>query len=189
MSQAFGQCSREQENRLFVALEIPEDVKASLSNLQACFPGLKWTAASNLHLTLRFIGQVPQTRIDTVQQALRHVKSGPFRLIVAGLGLFQRRAGGVLWAGVHEEPALLTLKKHVDDALRVSAGLRLAEESFSPHLTLSRLKNPVPPSLKTQVREKAAERFGEIFVAGFTLFCSLLRPSGAVHEPVERYPL
>ena len=189
MSQTLGGYSREQGDRLFVALEIPEHVKVSLGNLQACFPGLKWTPASNLHLTLRFIGQVPQAHTERVQQALRHVKSGSFRLTVAGLGLFQRKAGGVLWAGVHKEPALLALKERVDEALRASAGLNLAAEAFSPHLTLSRLKNAVSPSLKAQVQVKAAENFGEIFVAGFTLFRSFLQPSGARHESVERYLL
>jgi len=178
-----------QGERLFVALEIPEDLKAILSGLQSCFPGLKWTAASNLHLTLRFIGLVPQSRVELIQQSLRHVTSCSFRLIVAGLGLFQRKTGGILWAGVKKEPALLQLKQQVDEALRVSAGLILEEKSFSPHLTLSRLKQAASPALKTQIQAKAAERYGEFSVTGFTLFRSFLRPAGAVHESLARYPL
>ena len=65
----------------------------------------------------------------------------------------------------------------------------MKEESFSPHVTLSRLKNALSPALKKQVQAKAAEQFGEFSVTGFTLFRSILRPSGAIHEPVERYKL
>ena len=178
-----------QGERLFVALEIPEDVRSSLNSLQSCFPGLKWTPTSNLHLTLRFIGQAPQANIEPVQQSLRRVKGCPFQLIVAGLGLFQRKTGGILWAGVSSEPALLQLKQQVDEALRVSAGLNLKDESFSPHLTLSRLKKPLAATFKTQVQAKAAAQFGNFPVTGFTLFRSFLRPTGATHEAVERYPL
>ncbi|MDR2696163.1 MAG: RNA 2',3'-cyclic phosphodiesterase, partial [Deltaproteobacteria bacterium] len=138
MSQIHDADSGPQAARLFVALEIPEDVKDALGCLQSGFSGLKWTAASNLHLTLRFIGLVPQARVEQVQQALRLVTSGSFRLVVAGLGLFHRRNGGIVWAGVHNEPSLLKLKRHIDNVLCFSAELSLKEESFSPHLTVSR---------------------------------------------------
>jgi 2'-5' RNA ligase len=189
MSQASEKYPKPQEERLFVALEIPENIKLALSDPQSCFPGLKWTPASNLHLTLRFIGFVPQTHTERIQQSLRLAKCDSFHLAVAGLGLFQRKTGGILWAGVSKEPALLELKQQVDEALRISAGLSLKDDSFTPHLTLSRLKNTPSPALKKQVQEKAAEQFGEFAVAGFTLFRSILRPSGAIHEPAERYKL
>jgi len=178
-----------QGERLFVALEIQEDVKARLMGLQACFPGLKWTAASNLHLTLRFIGFAPQPLIEQIRQSLRHVKCDSFHLTVTGLGLFRRESGGILWAGVNKDAALLQLKQRVDEALRSSAGLHLKEESYSPHLTLSRLKNSIPQALKAQIQESAAERFGDFSVTCFTIFRSFLRPAGAIHEAVEKYPL
>jgi len=189
MNQAARQYSQPQGERLFVALEVPEDVKASLVGLQTCFPGLQWTQAGNLHLTLRFIGLVPQASVAPIQQSLRCVSVCSFRLIVAGLGLFQRKIGGILWAGVNKEAALLQLKQQVDEALRVSAGLNLKDESFAPHLTLSRLKKSLSPALKTLIQAKAAERYGEFPVTGFTLFRSFLRASGAIHESVETYPL
>jgi 2'-5' RNA ligase len=189
MNQTSDMYSQAQGARLFVALEVSEDVMVCLSSLQSSFPDLKWTPASNLHLTLRFIGLVPQAGIELTQQSLRHVKSHSFRLIVAGLGLFLRKTGGILWAGVNKEPALLQLKQQVDEALCVSAGLSLQNESFSPHFTLSRLKKSASPALKTQVTAEAATQFGEFSVTSFTLFRSLLRPTGAIHESVEKYPL
>ena len=179
---------RPQGDRLFVALEIPEDVKAVLCRLASCFPGLKWTSPAAMHLTLRFIGQVPGAGAEQVQQSLRRVAGGSFHMTVAGLGLFTRKAGGILFAGAHHAD-LPKLKKQVDEVLHVSAGLSMPEDAFTPHITLSRLKHAASPALKNQVQVKARERFGEIAVTGFTLFRSLLRPAGAVHEPVERYPL
>lgn len=176
-------------NRLFVALELPERIQARLFNLQSLIPGLKWTPAANLHLTLRFIGQVSPDKTELIQKSLNNVTGDSFILAVAGLGLFQRKTGNILWVGVPREPALEQLKQKVDEALRVSSGLSMDAQKYSPHITLSRLKNPATASLKETVKEKAGERFGEIPVTAFTLFRSILSPSGAVHEPVERYKL
>ncbi|MDR3175301.1 MAG: RNA 2',3'-cyclic phosphodiesterase [Desulfovibrio sp.] len=187
MIQTSGGSGRARAARLFVALEVPREIKIRLLALKSSFPGLKWTPAANLHLTLRFIGSVPPTRIAPVQQSLRLVRCAAFNLTLAGLGLFSRGSGGVLWAGVREEPALRKLKDLVDLALRSGVGLNAEEASFSPHLTLSRFKN-LDVSEK-QIQEKSGEGFGEFTVAAFTLFRSFLRPAGAVHEPVERYPL
>jgi 2'-5' RNA ligase len=178
-----------QGDRLFVALEVPEDVKTNLNGLQADFPGLKWTPSNNLHLTLRFIGQVPPTSVEPIQSSLRRVKSRFFRLVFTRLGLFKHKTGDILWAGVSNEPSLLKLKQQVDETLCVSAGLSLKSETFSPHLTLSRLKKSTSPEFTTKVQAKAIEQFGEFTVTGFTLFRSFLRPSGAIHESVERYTL
>jgi 2'-5' RNA ligase len=176
-------------NRLFVAVEMPAAIRNALTGLRYHFPDLKWTPPDNLHLTLRFIGLVPEESTAAVQQALRSVRHGAFRLTVAGLGLFSRKTGGILWAGMYEEPALRKLKRQVDETLCGPAGLSLPDTPFSPHLTLTRLKKPPSPKLKTLVQEKSAERFGEMPVTAFTLFRSYLYRSGAIHEPLERYAL
>jgi 2'-5' RNA ligase len=176
-------------SRLFVAILLPETLKSRLAGLNVDFPDLKWAAPETMHLTLRFIGQTPQELIEPVRQSLRGVGGKAFRLTVAGLGLFQQRGGGILWAGLQDEPALCELKRRVDDSLRSGAGLDLEDGSFSPHLTLSRLRKPASQELKNLVQTKAAEEFGEFPVTAFTLFRSFLRPTGAIHEPVETYPL
>jgi len=177
------------EERLFVAVELPDEIKRRLLNVQSLISGLNWTTAENLRLTLRFIGQVPQDRIALLQQALCRVKAASFRLHVAGLGLFRQKKGGILWAGVKKEPALMYLKCLVDEELCASSPLDVDEKMYSPHVTLSRLKKPISPSLKNLVQENAAEDFGTADVTEFVLFRSLLRPSGAIHELVERYQL
>ena len=177
------------EMRLFVAVELPDEIKARLLNVQSLIPGLKWTAAENLHLTLRFIGQVPHDRVALFQQALSHVKAASFRLHVAGLGLFRQRGGGILWAGVKIDPALMYLKCLADEVLWETGALDADEKMYTPHITLSRLKSPPSPSLKNLVQENAMVDFGTTDVTDFVLFRSLLRPSGAIHEPLERYQL
>jgi 2'-5' RNA ligase len=84
---------------------------------------------------------------------------------------------------------LLELKRRVDAALRSGAGMYLEDIRFLPHLTLSRLKKTASGELRSLVQMKAREHFGEFPVTAFTLFQSFLRPSVAIHEPVETYPL
>jgi 2'-5' RNA ligase len=189
MSQLSERNEQQEGNRLFVAIEIPEEIKIVLIDLQRRFPDLKWTPPANLHLTIRFIGLVPAETMKAVQESLRLIRHGAFRLTVAGLGLFPRRTGDILWAGVHEEPALRQLRRQVDEALCRPAELSLPDTPFSLHLTLSRLKKPASPALKNLVKEKIGERFGEFPVVAFTLFRSHLRQSGAIHEAAERYAL
>lgn len=177
----------QRKERLFVAVELSDELKARLLDARRHFPGLKWTPVANLHLTLRFIGQVPQDLIAPIRQALSRVVFDAFRLTVAGLGLFQRRTSGILWAGVQKAPALGELRRQADEALRASVGLSPDEKEYSPHVTLSRLRGLVSQPLKNLVRENAAEHFGAMDVTEFTLFRSLPRPSGAIHEPVEKY--
>ncbi|MDR1686584.1 MAG: RNA 2',3'-cyclic phosphodiesterase [Desulfovibrio sp.] len=184
-----AQAKKLRPNRLFVAVETPAAIRSVLTELRLHFPGLQWTPPDKLHLTLRFIGLVPEAGTAAVQQALRGIRHGAFRLTVAGLGLFPRRTGGIVWAGIREEPALQKLKRQVDEALCDTAGLRLPDGPFSPHVTLTRLKKPPSSALKTLVREKSVERFGEMPVTAFTLFRSYLYRSGAIHEPLERYAL
>jgi 2'-5' RNA ligase len=180
---------RPQDARLFTALEIPEELTAKLVALKCAFPDAHWTAPANLHVTIRFIGQVPQERVEIVRQSLRAVRSGAFRLSLSGLGLFSCGDGGILWAGVQGTPALRELGRQVDEALRSGPGLDVQDGPFSPHCTLSRIKKPVSEAFRNRVQANAATHFGEFPVAAFTLFRSFLRPSGAVHEPVETYPL
>ncbi|MCL1986062.1 MAG: RNA 2',3'-cyclic phosphodiesterase [Betaproteobacteria bacterium] len=176
-------------DRLFVAVELSEEIKVRLLNVRTFIPGLKWTPNANLHLTLHFIGQIPQDSVALLRQSLRRIKGDAFRLNVVGLGLFRQRAGGILWAGITKEPALIKLKHQVDEALWGAIELSLDEKDYSPHVTLSRLKKPISPPLKSLVQENAAAHFGTMDVTDFVLFRSLLRPAGAIHEPVERHRL
>ncbi len=175
--------------RLFVALPLPAPALACLEAVRAEAPGLAWTPKEALHLTLRFIGNVPQEDVPAVRAALRTVRAGPFSLRVRGLGMFARSRGAILWAGLEACPELTDLKRQVDAALERGAGLAPEPGRFSPHITLSRLKTSAPGSLRGILSRHAAVAGERFVVASFTLYSSLLLPGGSVHTPEEVYPL
>lgn len=175
--------------RLFTAVEPPAAVKSLLLSLRTNIPGLKWTRENGLHLTLRFMGETPQDKLAAVKSALALVTVPCFALKFSGLGLFERPHQTILWAGLEACPELITLKRGVDTALAASAGMAPDKGSFSPHITLGRLKGPAPEALRLFVRDHSAQVKAQFAVTSFTLFSSVLQPAGAVHSPEEVYPL
>ena len=88
-------------HRLFVAIRPPEEVRDALIDAMEDSPELRWVGDDQLHLTLRFIGEVEGPLADDIALALGRVRFGPFELSVAGVGLFEQRHAGALWAAVH----------------------------------------------------------------------------------------
>ena len=126
--------------RLFVALVPPATVQAELAALAVPLPGVRWTPADNLHLTLRFIGDTEPDKQAALEMALARVRVEPFILPVGGLGVFPTRGPAkVLWAGVGRgHTRLYQLRKQVDESL-LSVDTALDVHSFHPHFTLGRL--------------------------------------------------
>ena len=174
--------------RLFAAVELPDALRFQLVGLKKDFPGIRWVVPENMHLTLRFIGEVGLQKADTARNALHKVRVAPFFLCIRGLGLFERRHQTVLWAGLQPSAPLRDLKRQVDEALAEGIGLAAEHGLFSPHITLSRIRTGVAAALRAQVAgySFASESFA---VASFTLFRSVLSSAGASHIPLERYPL
>lgn len=175
--------------RLFTAVEPPAAVKSLLLSLRANIPGLKWTRENGLHLTLRFMGETPQDKLAAVKAALSSVNAPCFSLKLSNLGLFERPHQTILWAGLEMCPELAALKRGVDAALAASAGLAPDKGSFSPHITLGRLKGPAPETLRLFVRDHSSKVETQFAVTSFTLFSSVLQPAGAVHSPEGVFPL
>lgn len=175
--------------RLFVALELPEDLLARLEALKPEFPGIPWTPRNNLHLTLRFIGNVPEEDIPGIRAALRTVRAGCFFLRVRGLGIFAQSRQTILWAGLEPSADLLVLKRRVDAALEGGPALAMVSGRFAPHITLSRMRKNRPETLRRFVGDHAETDLGKFHVISFALFRSELAPGGAVHSLEEAYPL
>lgn len=174
--------------RLFAAVELPDVLRSQLAGLQKDFPGIRWTAPENMHLTLRFIGEVGRKEADRARAVLRKVRVAPFVVCLRGLGLFKRRRQTVLWASLEHSAPLLDLKRQADAKLAEAIGLRTEQGSFAPHITLSRIRTGVSAVLREQAAGHAfaGERFA---VESFTLFSSVLSSTGASHAPLERYLL
>ncbi len=180
---------KEELQRLFVAVELPDAVRSALVEQQQGVPGMRWTPSGNMHLTLRFIGEVPLAQAEAIKAALRSVKTASFPLKVRGLGFFDRKPQAVLWAGVEPSAWLGELQKQVDRALECHAGLKVATGRFSPHITLGRMKQADKKALRAFTDGEKMTFSAEFPVQSFTLFSSVLAPGGAVHMVEERYPL
>jgi 2'-5' RNA ligase len=175
--------------RLFVAIELPESVKDQLAMLAGGVPGAKWIDRGNMHLTLRFIGEVPEDRLADIHHGLSRIRQQPFEVTLAGVGYFkQGRNPTVLWVGLDRNDALQQLYEKVDQAL-LREGLPSEGRRFSPHITLARLQRAPEARVAAFVTEHNLFRAPPFQADSFALFSSFLSSSGAIHTVEAEYPL
>jgi len=176
--------------RLFVGLELPEDLRARLASLGAGVPGARWTPQDNLHLTLRFIGEVHEHDAEDIHDALSIVHTRRFDMTVAGVGHFA--SGGevhTLWAGIEKNPELVALRDRVDSALKRAGQAPAADRKYVPHITLGRLRGAPMSRVSEFLAANSLLRVGPIGVEHFTLFSSFLQGSGPIYHAEAEYPL
>lgn len=175
--------------RLFVAVELPADVRARLAGLCGGVPGAKWVPSENLHLTLRFIGEVAAPDVADVMAALSQVRGAPMEITLAEVGHYGPAARArVLWVGVERNPALVQLHDRIESSL-VRLGIEPEKRKFSPHITLARLKRAPARRLRDFVEARNLFRAGPIPVDRFALFSSLLGGENSVHRVEAEFPL
>jgi RNA 2',3'-cyclic 3'-phosphodiesterase len=176
--------------RLFIALTLPPAVRESLASLAQPLPGVSWTRTDQLHVTLRFLGDVPVEQIDPMVARLATVRVAPFVLPVEGIGTFPpNRPPRVVWIGVGSgHPRLFQLRQRVDDAL-LASGLQLDVRTFHPHVTLARVTENASAALTHWIHAQRDATAPPFRVEAFELYASELRPSGAVHTIKQRFPL
>ena len=175
--------------RLFVAIEVPDAVRRMLGAMCYGVPGARWVAEENLHLTLRFIGEVDNLQLDDIGHALARVRGPEFEMTLDSVGQFEsRRQPRVLWVGVAPNEPLVRLHDAVESAL-VRVGLEPEGRKFSPHITLARLKAAPRRKMASFVADHALFRAGPFPVTSFTLFSSFLARNGAIHRVENEYPL
>jgi len=176
--------------RLFIALALPEPVRAALAAVAKPLPGVAWTRPAQLHLTLRFLGDVPTEQIEPIAERLATVHVEPFLLPVGGLGSFpQKRPTRVVWAGIGAgHPRLHQLRQRIDDAL-LAAGLDLDVRIFQPHVTLARCPETAAANVSRWLRTHEEFEAPPFRVEAFDLCASELRPEGAVRTLKQRFPL
>ncbi|MGF1477761.1 MAG: RNA 2',3'-cyclic phosphodiesterase [Geminicoccaceae bacterium] len=176
--------------RLFVALELPEWLRERLSILQQGLPDVRWVPPEQMHITLRFIGEVDRPTFHETMYALANVGTRPFDLELKGLGHFPPRGPlRQLWVGVVAHPELLHLKRRIDRALR-DIGVEAEGRKFSPHVTLGRFRLPPPENrLASFLRRHGLFAAPAFPVSDFHLVSSALHPDGAIHEIEASYEL
>lgn len=175
--------------RLFVALDLPEGAKSSLMSLCHGVPGAKWRRPDQLHLTLRFIGEVDGAMARDIVDALGRIEAPAFDLAIRGLGHFgDARRLRVLWAGVDMEPALKRLQGKVARALQ-EVGLEDEHRKFHPHITLARLQGARMDDITRFECMCGGYEKMPIRVDNFVLYSSYLSGQGAIYTPEAIYPL
>ncbi len=179
--------------RLFVALELNENVRTAIreliAQLQPLASGARWVRPEGMHVTLKFIGHVGDDRLDPIRAALEQVHSPrPVDLRFRGVGFFPNdRRPRVIWCGIEASPNLAVLAGYIEKALE-PVGIAPESRNFVPHLTLARLNTPTKiPALARTAAEMQNREFGVAAEGEFYLFQSILRPSGAEYRPLASY--
>ncbi len=185
--------------RLFVALEIPAEVREKLASLikvlhkaaeQSLGTAPRWELPENLHVTLKFIGEVAAARLAPICSALASMPSGePITLKFRGLGFFPNEKNPkVLWAGIEGSPNLATLAANLERALQ-HLGIPREQRAFKAHLTLARFDPPGSTGrLRAAIEQNATRVFGSLHARAFHLIESELKPSGAEYTTVQSFP-
>ena len=175
--------------RLFVGIGMPVEVSERLTALREPVEEVRWVGAEKMHLTLRFIGEVDEHRIESLAVGLDGIDVARFEMRVEGVGVFpSRRRPRVLWAGVAADEELWSLQTRVEETLRL-LGVKAEENPFHPHVTLARLKR-VDPHWARSFLHRHHRFIGGVFsVPSFHLYQSRLSKSGARYEKMATFSL
>jgi 2'-5' RNA ligase len=179
--------------RSFIAIELPEEVRRGLAKLRSEMERaehrfVKWVDSEGIHLTLKFLGNVPFKQVAEVTKAIEAAAQGvpPFHLEISGLGAFPNlKQPRVLWVGIGGEiDTLLRLQQNIDSAL-ASLGFAKEERPFMPHLTLARVRQGASPMERKNFGELAMSASFEasypIDAKAVSLMRSQLTPEGAIY--------
>jgi 2'-5' RNA ligase len=178
--------------RLFTAIDLPQDVVGALSRLiDQLRPAarIRWSPASNLHITTKFIGEWPDERLAELTAVLHALPPRePIPIEIRGLGFFPNpHSPRVFWAAVHAPPALAALARETEQALE-RLGIPAEKRPFSPHLTLARIKEPVPlQALRQAIASLPSTDFGATTADRFHLYRSTLHAAGSVYAKLSDY--
>jgi len=156
---------------------------------------VRWTADDNLHLTLKFLGDIPLNRVDSVAKSLTRTAATTTRFAVQarGIGSFPTpKRPRILWAGVHPPADLVDLQEGIETALS-KLGFTGEERPFTPHLTIGRIKQPVSPAdqqaLSAALDQIPQSDLGTLEVDAVHLYKSDLRPGGSIYTKLSSAPL
>lgn len=175
--------------RLFVALPIPDAQRRRLAQIRTGIDGARWVDEHNLHLTLRFIGEVPEDHGEDLAIALTSVKAAPFELRLKGVGHFGSNRGvRAVWADIEPAPGLAPLRAGIDVTLQ-RAGLTPEHRKFHPHVTLARLRHATPDAIAPWLAANTLFTTTPFTIDKFALYSSHLGKSGADYAMEMDYPL
>jgi 2'-5' RNA ligase len=179
------------EVRCFVAVDLPESMREEVGRLQQqiSLQGLRLVRPELVHVTLKFLGEVPEEMVHPITQALEGVQGRSFQAGVKGMGAFPGRSIRVVWLGL--EGDFQGLQQKIEAALR-PLGFRRDERGFSPHVTIARVGRPSPEinrRLAPIIASLAGVDLGSFPVDRFLLKKSTLARGGPIYEDLAQFPL
>lgn len=177
--------------RLFVGIPLPEDVRRYLLSLHMGVRFARWQRDDQLHLTLRFFGELPESTAEDLHESLSQIRMEPFTLTLDGAGLFgDMTKPRILWAGVTPRTDVTRLRDKVEmAALRV--GIPTEQRKFMPHVTLARFsgERQAENGIAAFLAARGDLRTPPFEVREFVLYSSHLSASGANYRIEAHYPL
>lgn len=174
--------------RLFVALALPDLIAENLLLLQGGVPGARWSQREQLHLTLRFIGEVDGRDATAIDDALATIHAPRFTLELKGVGEFGGKNPRALWAGIDDDAAVKHLQRKIESALQ-RIGHPAEERKFAPHITLARLRGAARDRVITFLTSHALYASPPFEVNTFILYSSTMTPNGSIYLPERSYAL
>jgi 2'-5' RNA ligase len=174
--------------RLFTGLDIPDDVAFELDLMRGGISGARWIDRESYHLTLRFIGDIDEGLAREISYELEGVEAKPFKLRLAGCGVFGGNKPHTLYA-VIEESAELRRLHAIHERICQALGLPPEPRKFAPHVTLARLKDPDLQALHRFIASHNLYKSRLFEVARFVLFSSRPSRGGGPYAVEESYRL
>jgi len=174
--------------RVFIAIDLPESIKDRIYSEIKKIRGVsgKFVERENLHITLKFLGEIQPDMVEKIKKDLENMKFQKFEVEVYGIGEFNNR---VLWFGVKKGfDKIMELKREIDNSLR-KFNFPL-DTDFHPHITILRIKDIISKSDYYNTLEKLKNvEIGRFLVEDFSLKQSILRREGPLYLDIKRYPL
>lgn len=179
--------------RLFIALALPRSLRRGLErlqNMQHGIYGVRWVPPANMHLTLRFLGDTQENRLDDLNAALQRLAAPAFELTLRGAGEFGHgQDKQSLWIGTEPSPALAHLHEKIETLVQ-REDFPADRRRFTPHVTVARFGHSIRPAYIEQfIVGNALFTAGPETIPAFTLYRSYLGKRGATYVPLAHYPL
>lgn len=179
--------------RLFVAIEIAPEIREKItgyiSRLKPAIANARWAHTEGIHITLKFLGNVPDTKRVAIENTLRGIQSSKFSLSVRGVGVFPNaRAPRILWAGIESGPQLAKLAALTGEALAL-LGFEREQRTFTPHVTLARFHDRSSKADVSAALSDPTPSFGTMTAAEFHLYESRLSPQGSQYFKLSSFAL
>jgi len=187
--------------RTFIAVDFPEEILGKIGKIVAFFKtqtpehALKWVDPGIMHLTLKFIGEIPENALHKVQDmmTLTLQDQHPFNLTIEGLGMYPNyRNPRAVWLGISYDQALIKIHKKLDQEL-ARINIPSEKRAFSPHLTVARLRRNIETQTARSIGETLSQfkvdTLGTVLVQDIQLYQSQLTPTGPIYTRLLTIPL